>query len=301
MNNVMLKLSLTRRFLYLFGLVACGIAAAQPPSVGKFYIVGMGTAPDLITIRAQNIIARADILMAEEGSLDHEWAAFAKDKQVWEVPHNLRRFYGVDPKALRDPEQRARAEKIDKVRRQLIEKIRTAVAAGKVVADLQGGDPMMYGITLFLELLPPGTPTEIVPGVGAFQAASAALKRSPPYGYDTSAVILTMRDWPGRVDGNEKLMATGSTMVFYTMGVDYPSLFAQLRRFYPPETPVAVVCDAGNLETQKVIISTVGRFLEEVDPKTLPQDRHILFVGKFLTAGQARKDFLTRQASPAYK
>jgi precorrin-4 methylase len=301
MTIVMSKLSFTSCLVYLVGLVAYGIVSAQSQPAGKFYVVGMGTAPDLITVRAQNVIARADVLIAEKGEFDREWAVFAKGKQVWELPQHFRRFYGIDPKALRDPEQRAQAEKIDMDRRQLIEKIRTAVAAGKVVASLQGGDPMMYGMTLFLEMLPSETPTEIVPGVGAFQAASAALKRSPPYGYDTNAVILTMHDWPGRVDENEKLMATGSTMVFYTMGLDYPSLFAQLRRFYPPETPVAVVCDAGDLDAQKVIMSTIGRFLKEVDPKTLPQDRHMLFVGKFLTAGQARKDFLARQASPMHE
>lgn len=59
-------------------------------------------------------------------------------------------------------------------------------------------------------------------------------------------------------------MATESTMVFYTMGVDYPSLFAQLKCFYPTDTPVAIVSNA----------------------------RHMLFVGKFLNVGQARKDFL---------
>ena len=297
----MSKLSFSIRFACLVGLAASAVLAASSPSGGKFYIVGMGTAPDLITVRAQQVIARAEVLMAEEGAFSREWAAFAKGKQILEWPHNLRRFYGVDPKTLRDPELRAQAEKIDTVRRQLVEKIRAAVADGKVVASLQSGDPMMYGMMLFLEMLPPETPTEIVPGIGAFQAASAALKRNPPYGYDTSSVILTMRDWPGRADENEKLMALGSTLVFYTMGVDYPSLFAQLKRHYSPETPVAVVSDAGNLESQKVIRSTVGRFLEEVDPMTLPQDRHMLFVGKFLTAGQVRKDFLTRQASPTRK
>jgi precorrin-4 methylase len=294
MAIVMPKLSLTSRIVCLVGLFACGIASAQSQPAGKFYIVGMGAAPDLITVRAQNVIARADVLIGEKDEFDHEWAAYAKGKQVWELPHHFRRFYGIDPKALPDPEQRAQAEKIDTARRQFMERIRTALAAGKVVASLQGGDPMMYGMTLFLEMLPPGTPTEIVPGVGAFQAASAALKHSPPYGYDTSAVILTMHDWQGRTDENEKLMAAGSTMVFYTMGLDYPLLFAQLRRFYLPQTPVAVVCDAGDPEAQRIVMSTVGRFLEEVDPKTLPQERHMLFVGKFLTAGQARKDFLAR-------
>jgi precorrin-4 methylase len=137
-------------------------------------------------------------------------------------------------------------------------------------------------------------PTEIVPGVGAFQAASAALKKSPPYGYDTSAVILTMSDWAGRVDMNEKLMAAGSTMVFYTMNLDYPAVFAQLARHYRADTPVAVVCDAGDAQQQTVIRSTVSAFLKEVDYRNLPANRHILFVGKFLDAGQARKDFTPR-------
>ncbi len=292
---------LAKRIGSLVLVVTGGILAAQAPapSTGKFYIVGMGTAPDLITIRAQKAIARADVLIAEEGAIERDWADLAKGKEVWQWPSNFRRFYGVDPKTLQDADQRAQAESLDKARRQLIEKIRSAVAAGKVVACLEGGDPMMYGMTLFLEMLPAGVPSEIVPGVGSFQAASAALKMSPPYGYDTSGVILTAADWPGRVDTNEKLMAAGSTMVFYTMGVDYPPLFAQLKRFYPADTPVAVVSDAGDPNQQKVLRSTVGRFLDEVDYRSLPHNRHMLFVGKFLKAGQARKDFLVPRAPAA--
>ncbi|HEU0140703.1 MAG TPA: SAM-dependent methyltransferase [Bryobacteraceae bacterium] len=279
-----------------FFLAASGILVASSSSapMGKFYIVGMGTAPDLITVRGQNVIARADILMAEEGAFQTMWAGLARGKGVWEWSHNLRRFYGADPKTLKDPNQRTLAENMEKARRQLIGKIVSAVAAGKVVACLQGGDPMMYGMTLFLEMLPPNIPSEVVPGVGAFQAASAALKMSPPYGYDTNAVILTMADWPGRVDVNEKLMATGSTMVFYTMNLNYPSLFAQLKRYYPADTPVAVVSNAGDPNHQKVTRSTVSRFLEEVDPRSLPANSHMLFVGKFLSVGQARKDFTPR-------
>jgi len=275
---------------------ASGMLVAQAASTGKFYIVGMGTAPDLITVRAQKVISRADIVVGEEGSLGGDWAPLVKGKEVWQWPHNFRRFYGVDVKNLANPDQRALAESLDKTRHQLIEKIRVAVESGKVVACLESGDPMMYGMTLFLEMLPPGTPSEIVPGIGSFQAGSAALKMSPPYGYDTSAVILTMGDWPGRVDTNEKLMAAGSTLVFYTLGQGYPSLFAQLKKYYPADTPVAVVKDAGDPDLQAVYRSTVGRFLDDVDYKSLPAERHILFVGKFLTVGQARKDFLAPRA-----
>jgi precorrin-4 methylase len=276
----------------LSSLVLSGMAVAQPTRVtGKFYIVGMGTAPDLITVRAQRVIAGADIVLTEEGT-EGGWADLIRGKELWSWPHALRRYYGVDPKTLKEPAQRAQAEAMAGARRQLIDKIRMAVARGKTVACLQSGDPMMYGMTLFLEMLPADLPSEIVPGVGAFQAASAAVKMSPPYGYDTNAVILTMADWPGRADTNEKLMATGSTMVFYTMHLNYPDLFAQLKRHYPADTPVAVVNDAGDPKQEKVIRSTVGRFLQEVDYQNLPEERHTLLVGKFLTVGQKRKDSL---------
>ena len=67
---------------------------------------------------------------------------------------------------------------------------------------------------------------------------------------------------------------------------------AELKRHYPENTPVAIVCYAGDRKRQKVIISTVGSFLDEVNLKNIPVDKHMLFVGKFLTVGQARKDGL---------
>jgi precorrin-4 methylase len=259
---------------------------------GKFYIVGMGTAPDLITIRGVEVIKSADVILVGDEQERDLWKDFIKDKEVWYCPNSLRVLYGIDPKTIKDPQRRARAENGIKARQELVDKIRTAVESGRIVASLQAGDPMMFGLTFMLELLPKEMPTEIVPGIGAFQAASAAVKMSPPYGYDTNGVILTLADWEGRADVNEKLMATGSTMVFYTMHFDYPKVFSQLGRFYPADTPVAVVCNAGDRNSQKVIRSTVGRFLQEVDYKNLPVERHILLVGKFLKVGQARKDFV---------
>ncbi len=285
------------RYIARLAVVAFLLASAllaQGVGKGKFIIVGMGTAPDLMTVRAQRVIAGADILLAEEGSIPQMWPELAAGKVVWEWPHSLRKFYGADLEKIADPARRAEAAKLEQIRRDLTGRITEAVKSGKVVACLQGGDPMMYGMTLFLEMLPSGVATEIVPGVGAFQAASAALKHSPPYGYDTSAVILTMDDWDGRADSNETLMKAGSTMVFYTMNLDYPRLFAQLKRHYPPATPVAVVSDAGYPAQQKVILSTVEHFLTEVDYRALPVNRHLLFVGKFLKSGQARRDFTPR-------
>jgi precorrin-4 methylase len=252
----------------------------------------MGTAPDLITIRGVEVIRSADVILVGNKEEQDLWRDYTKNKEVWYCPNSLRSMYGIDPKTIKDPQRRSRAENNMKARQELVDKIHAAVQSGRIVAFLQGGDPMMFGQTFMLEMLPKDVPTEIVPGIGSFQAASAAVKMSPPYGFDTNAVILTLEDWEGRVDLNEKLMATESTMVFYTMNFNYPKVFSQLGRFYPADTPVAIVCDAGDRKNEKVIRSTVGRFLQEVDYKTLPAERHILLVGKFLKVGQARKDFL---------
>ena len=72
------------------------------------------------------------------------------------------------------------------------------------------------------------------------------------------------------------------------MAIDYPDLFRDLKRHYPEDTPVAAVCRAGDRIKQRIIRSTVGRFLAEVQYEKFPV--HMLMVGKFLTSGQARKN-----------
>lgn len=259
-------------------------------SQGKFYIVGMGSSPDLITLRGLETVKEADIFILEDKKDLDVWKQWIGDKPVWYLGHFGRVYYGIDPQTLKDPKERAKAIQNEEARKEIIAKIRRAVEEGKKVAALQWGDPMMFSTTFYMERLPKDFPSEIIPGVGAFQASSAAVKMSPPYGWDTSSVILTMADWPGRSDLNEQLMKHETTMVFYTMKLDYPKLFSQLKKHYPAKTPVAVVCYAGDRERQKVIRSTVGQFLEEVNFRDLPPEMHMLMVGKFLTAGQSRKE-----------
>ncbi|HSW40687.1 MAG TPA: SAM-dependent methyltransferase [Acidobacteriota bacterium] len=266
--------------------------AAAAAADGKFYIVGMGTAPDLITLRGVEAIKSADIILLEEPSEKIYWSEFIGDKEVWYCPHGSRVGFGIDLEKVRDSDVRAILQRNARQRQETVDKIKAAVAQGKIVASLQGGDAMIYGTTFYLEMLPEGFPSEIIPGIGAIQAASAAVKMSPVYGYDTNSVIVTMDDWPGRKDVNEKLMATRTSMVFYTMNMNYPRLFEKLNRHYPPSTPVAVVSYAGDRQKQRVVKSTVGQFMEDIDYKKLAADAHLLMVGKFLTVGQARYDAL---------
>ncbi len=273
-------------------LVALPATAATNYGTGKFCIVGMGTAPDLITVRGAQVVKDADIILLEEPSERDYWQSFIGDKEVWFCPHGSRVGFGLDPKNVKDPDMRAIIEKNAKTRQDTVDKIQQAVQAGKTVAALEGGDPMVYGTTFYLELLPQDFPSEIVPGVGAFNACSAAVKWSPTFGRDTNSVIITMGDLPGRTDTNEKLMATQTSLVIFGMAVKFPTLFEQLQRHYPPNTPVAVVSFAGDREKQQVVRSTVSRFLTDVDYKKFPADSWTLMVGKFLEVGQGRVDAL---------
>jgi precorrin-4/cobalt-precorrin-4 C11-methyltransferase len=278
------------RYIGIMAILMCVSAAGAAP--GKFYIVGMGAAPDLITVRGVEVIKSADIILLEQPSEKDYWKQFIGDKEVMYCPHGARVGYGLDPKKVDDPDMRAIVEKNAKHRQDAVDKIQRAVEAGKIVVALEGGDPMIYGATFYLEMLPKNFPSEIVPGVGAFNAVSAAVKMSPVFGYDTNSVIVTMDDFTGRKDVNEKLMAAQTSMIFYTMGLNYPRLFEQLKRHYSANTPVAVVSFAGDREKQQIVRSTVGKFLTEVDYKKLPVDAHSVLVGKFLEVGQARIDAL---------
>jgi len=269
--------------------IGCGTVRKSP---GRLFIVGMGTAPDLITMRGIQTIKKADIVLVHDPQALKDWKSFIANKEAWVFPRFNLLFFGIDPNTLEDPSEKALAEKLARARYEIVNRIRHAIEQGNTVAILEMGDPMMYGETFYLEMLPKDFPSEIVPGVGAFQAATAAVKMSAPYGWDTNAVTLTMADWQGRVDTNEKLMETGSSMVFYTMHLDYPKLFTELKRHYPENTPVAIVCYAGDRKRQKIITSTIGSFLDEVNLESVPVDKHMLLVGKFLTVGQARRDGL---------
>ncbi len=262
------------------------------PKPGRFYVIGTGTAPDLLTIRGAAAIKQGDLFVVETEEEARWFADLIAGRPVLIAPHAARIFYGVDPNLLDNAEAKDLCVKNAKVRQEVVDKIRAAVEAGKSVVALQGGDAMMYGTTWYLEMLPKDFPSEVVPGIGSFQAATAAVQRNPVFGYDTNSAVVTMADFPGRQDTNEKLMVAQTSLIVYTMHLDYADFFAKLAKHYPAKTPVAVVEYAGDREKQKVIRSTVGTFLKEVDYKNLALDMHLLLVGKFLECGQARIDGL---------
>lgn len=134
---------------------------------------------------------------------------------------------------------------------QIIDELAAADAAGHDVARLHSGDPSLYSALAEqcrrLDALDIGY--EIVPGVPAFAAAAAALKRELTVPGVAQTVTLTRVSTlstampPG--EDLASLAATGATLVLHLAAAQIDAIVPQLLAGgYRPETPVAVVAFA---------------------------------------------------------
>lgn len=258
-----------------------GLAFADAAPATQLYLVGVGAGdPDLITLRAVKVIGQSQVVFCTDG-IEEKYASYLQGKEVIKGYWRLFPYYGQDPAELQGDERRE-CEQLAAKRNAFIAKVRQAVAAGKVVAILDNGDPLIYGpwawcLEEFADLRP-----VVVPGVSSFNAANAALGRGITTSEATKAVILTSTDWPGKTDTIDKLAAHRSTMVLFTMRAEFKSFIEKLLVNYPPETPVAVVKHAGYQGKEEVIQATLGTILDKVSQDQLPFE-YLIYVGDFLT------------------
>ena len=260
----------------LLGLMILLLAAApalaqeSAQAKGRLYLVGLGAGdPDNMTIRAQKIIAAADVVFSMKG-VQERYADLLAGKELHEAGHGLFMKMGrrhVSEESFAAQEQNAR------------QIIRQAVAQGKTVAILDNGDPMIFGphagyLQEFKDLNP-----EVIPGLSSFNAANAALQKSVTSGKKSHAAILTAAMGDG--EGLAKLAKSQSTMVFFTMRLDLPKVVEQLKKSYPGNTPMAIVFHAGSRQEQKVLLATLDTIVEKAGDKRLPFE-HLIYIGDFL-------------------
>ncbi|MGQ9573674.1 MAG: SAM-dependent methyltransferase [Thermoguttaceae bacterium] len=255
-------------------------AAAEDRPASRLYLVGVGPGdPDLITLRALDVIKNAQVIFYTDG-IREKFGPQLEGKEVIGGYWRLFPYYGKDPSTLPEHERRE-AEALAQRRKEFITRVRQAVAQGKTVAILDHGDPLIYGpwawcLEEFEDLKP-----VVVPGVSSFNAANAALRRCVTTAEQTKAVILTSTDWPGKTDTIEKLSAHGSTMVVFTMRAKFQELIQKLSVNYPPDTPVAVVKYAGYQDREEVIRGTLQSITAQVADQPLPFE-YLIYVGQFL-------------------
>jgi uroporphyrinogen III methyltransferase/synthase len=198
------------------------------PPPGRVCFVGAGPgSPDLLTIRAVEILRAADVIV-------HDAL----------VP--LRLLDDINPRARRVQVDRARELRPDPGSATGRLLARLAVEGGTVVR-LKGGDPAVFG-RLAEEIEPvrqAGVPVELVPGVTAALAAAAAAGVPLTSRVAASNVtFLTGREADGKeaVVDFRGLASLQGTLVVY-MGVEQAARWSRelIAAGRPPGTPVTVV------------------------------------------------------------
>ena len=275
---------LSASLIILFLLMGCQHLSIKDASVesnrGGIYLVGMGPGDaDLATLRAMEVIKQADLVICSS-TMRQKFAGELKEKKVLETSGWFWRFYGKDCSELNGKE-RSRCEEITRNRNELIARVRQEIKAGKCLAILDSGDPLIYGpwswsLEEFQDLDP-----VVVPGVSCFNAAHAALKKDVTWSDTVKSTILTANDWPGTRDSIESLAGNQVTMVIFMMGIELKDLIVKLSTHYPPHTPVAIICAAGYKEKEHVIKGTLGTILDKTRNEKLPF-QHLVYVGENL-------------------
>jgi uroporphyrin-III C-methyltransferase len=209
---------------------------------GLVFLVGAGPgAPDLLTLRAVRLLARADVVFYD--ALVHpEVVALAASAQRIAVGKRC----GAHGTAQRF------------INKRLVDAARNHA----VVVRLKGGDPSLFGRAQeeIEALREAGIAFEVVPGVSAAFAASAALSTSLTLrGSARSVVLATPRvgdsergsDWAAPV-------LAADTAALYMAGERAAEIAAGLTaQGKPPATPVALV-ESASLPEQRVLALTLG-------------------------------------------
>ena len=239
-----------------------------------FYLVSVGVGDaDLITVRAIDTIKKSDVIVCREKTKE-KLAEYLKVKEFLDSSRGWR-YSKKDRSKLTDEEKKARLEERRKRRAELVSKIRSQIAKGKIVSVLDSGDPLIYGpMAWYLEEFKDLNPI-VVPGVSCFNAANAALRKSITSGKETRSVVLTSRR------DIEKMSAHHPTMVIFTMGTEFKDLITRLTKLYPSQTPIGIVLYAGYKEKESVIRGTLKNIINKVGDEKLPFE-HLIYVGDFL-------------------
>ncbi len=214
-------------------------------------LVGGGPGdPELITVKARRLLARADVVVVDR---------LAPRELLDELaPHVM----VVD--AAKIPYGRAASQEV--INSTLIEHAK----AGRFVVRLKGGDPYVFGrgFEEFLACVEAGVPVTMVPGVtSAFAVPAVADVPVTHRGVVHEVVVVSghvtpddprsLVDWAalGRLRGTLVLL-----MAVERIGAFADALMAGGRA---PDTPVAVVAD-GTMRTQRTLRSTVDKVAADI-------------------------------------
>jgi uroporphyrin-III C-methyltransferase len=241
---------------------------------GKVYLIGAGPGdPDLITIKAVNALALAQVVLIDD-LVNRALLAYAPNARVIEV--------GKRGGCKSTPQH-------------FINRMMIALAEqGQVVARLKGGDPFLFGRggEEMLALQGAGIAVEIVPGITSGIAVPASIGIPVTHREYTHGVTFVTGHTQDEESPNwSALAATGTTLVIY-MGIKHLSEIVSdlLKAGMATTTPVAAI-QHGTLPEQQHIVSTLAMLPMAVKQAGLASPA-IIVVGEVVRLAKANNQAL---------
>jgi precorrin-4/cobalt-precorrin-4 C11-methyltransferase len=230
---------------------------------GKVYIIGAGPGdPGLLTLRGAELIAACPVVLYTGSLVPRQVLARARPDA------DVRDSSGMT---------------LDEI----VAVMAAAAGAGRDVARVHTGDPVIFGSTAeqMRRLTQLGIEWEIVPGVSSFTAAAAALGKELTLPELSQTVILTRAEGRTPMPPGEKLADLarhGATLALFLSVTLLDDVVAALAPAYGTDCPVAVVHKA-TCPDQRIVAGTLADIRGKVREAGIKTQSMIL-VGRVLTA-----------------
>ena len=224
---------------------------------GKVYLVGAGPGhPQLLTLKAQELISTADIIIYDR--------LIQEDTLAWVRPDAEQIYVGKAP-----GRHQSRQEEIN-------QNLVDAAHRAQVVVRLKGGDPVLFGRggEEAEHLAANGVPFEVVPGVTA--GLSVPMAAGIPvthrdYSHGVALVTGHRRDDKDTEEPRWAALARMDTLVFFMSVGKLPEITQSLMAHgRPPETPVAII-QMGYWPDEQVVVGQLRDIAQRsVEAKVKP-------------------------------
>lgn len=257
--------------IFVFGMAPD--AGAQPQQ-GRFYVISTGPAgPELATLKAIETMKNADLVLCEPGTAKR-FQAYLQGKQVqnpWkELWHYQGKIWMKELSSFKPEERKAVVAEKSRQRDEFVNQMKVLLKQGKKVALLDGGDPTIFSRAFWLLEGLNEDQVEIIPGVGAYTAAMAALKKASTGGGARFVLQTAPFSFFGKTDRGDLAQALSGfpgTLVFYMGLSEIQGLVSTLKKYNPGDLPVAVVYYAGYRQKEKVVKGTLANILAKIAPE----------------------------------
>lgn len=227
----------------------------------KVFFLGAGPGdPRLLTVKARDVIRRADIIIYAGSLVNKEMIKMAKAKA---------RVHDSSAMSLG----------------QILKVMKAGVSHGHVIARVHSGDPSLYGaIQEQIDWCEKEKiPCEVIPGVSSFCAGAASLKQELTSPGVSQTVIITRLSGRTKVPSGEalnKLARIRATMVIFLSVDRIDKVVQELLSGYKPDTPAAIVFRA-SWPDQKIIKGTLKDISSRVKREGIGRQA-LIYVGDAL-------------------